>query len=152
MTPQVYSATLPLYKAPTRRLREFVSKFASDPDFLAQVVFTRGSKIVKFVHHTQDITLTIPLSIFLKGDASASADYTAISRFCTKFNMLSAFAPIARINDSCGSIFQLELEEDPQNFKGIADDDAVALLIANFLINDPAVLLAVDNLFKLLDS
>lgn len=152
MTPQVYSATLPLYKAPTRRLREFVSKFASDPNFLAQVVSTHGIGIVRFVHNTQDTTLTIPISIFLKDDASASADYTAISRFCTKFNMLSAFVPIARINDNCGSIFQLELEENPQKFKGAANNGAVALLIASFLINDPAVLLAVDNLFKLLDS
>lgn len=141
MDPEVYTIVLPLYKAPSQRLQEFVSTFASDPGFLMQVVSDRET--VLFVPNNGAKMLKVSTKLFQR-ESSQSADLKAISLFCSKFNMLSSFVPNASTQHK--TTFQFELDENYGLF-----DDAVNVLIASFQVTDPAVILTIDNLFKLLD-
>ncbi len=140
MRPEVYTISLPLYKAPDQRLEEFVSTFASDPAFVMQVVPDREE--VLFVPNNGAKMLKVSTKLFLR-ESSRSANLKAISLFCSRFNMLASFVPNASTQHK--TIFQLELDEDSGVYYGAAN-----LLIASFKVTDPAVILTVDNLFKLL--
>ena len=141
MTPEVYSLILPLYKEPDETFRDFVSSYATDPSFLMQVLSNRAS--VLFIPADKAKILSVSTEVFMR-DSSSSKDFEAISRFCTQFNMIAAFVPNA--NAATKSNFLLELDEN----RGLYDD-AVQVLIASFRVTNPAAIITIDNLFKLLD-
>ena len=138
MKPEVFTITLPLYKAPTRRLEEFVSSFAANPRFLMQVVPNQGT--VLFIPNNDADVIKVPIKLFVR----KNADLKPVSRFCTKFNMLSSI--VSNANTGHKANFMLELDGNCDSYT-----DAVKVFSASFKVDDPAVILTIGNLSKLLE-
>lgn len=142
---QEFTASLPLYKEPSKRLKSFVEDFIQEPQYLAQFVKDRIKFIPNGISSNNIKKISKSTSIMvssLKNPISESLDFAVICNFLTKFNIMSAMAVSAKSDCT----FILELSENVDLYP-----NACKVLHVTFKTENTVLSSTIDNLFRALD-
>ena len=142
---QKFTASLPLYKEPSKHLKSFVEAFIQGSNYLAQFVKDRIKFIPNGISSNNINKISNSTSIMvssLKNPVLETLDFTVICNFLTKFNIMSAMAASAK--SEC--TFVLELSENVDAYP-----EACNVLHATFKTEDKDLLSTIDNLFRALN-
>ena len=140
---QEFTASLPLYKEPSKRLKSFVEDFIQEPQYLAQFVKDRIKFIPNGISSNNIKKISKSTSIMvssLKNPISESLDFAVICNFLTKFNIMSAMAVSAK--SDCTFILSENVDLYP---------NACKVLHVTFKTENTVLSSTIDNLFRALD-
>lgn len=142
---QEFTASLPLYKEPSKRLKSFVEDFIQEPQYLAQFVKDRIKFIPNGISSNNIKKISKSTSIMvssLRNPVLETLDFAVICNFLTKFNIMSAMAVSAKSDCT----FILELSENVDAFP-----EASKILHVAFKTEDKDLSSTIDNLFRALN-
>ena len=142
---QEFTASLPLYKEPSKRLKSFVEDFIQEPQYLAQFVKDRIKFIPNGISSNNIKKISKSTSIMvssLKNPISESLDFAGICNFLTKFTIMFALEVSAKSDCT----FILELSENVDLYP-----NACKVLHVTFKTENTVLSSTIDNLFRALD-
>ena len=142
---QEFTASLPLYKQPSKHLKSFVEGFIQEPKYLAQFVKDRIKFIPNGINSNNIKKISKSTSIMvssLRNPVLEKLDFAVICNFLTKFNIMSAMA----VSSKSECTFVLELSENVDDYP-----EACKILHVTFRTEDKDLASTIDNLFRALN-